>query len=232
MTLSTFTTATLLTVLILSTSGCIIHVGGQDNNDNDNDRRDYSSVFGGVDVAENKQVADLSSVNGNITIQDNVSARDVDAVNGNIEIGNNVQVHDLSTVNGDIHAQTYLSVKRDVSTINGKITLSVNSMIGQDITTVNGDILLTQTFVSDDIKTQNGSITLTKGSVVEGNIEFESQNDAGWWSDTSSEHTPPILTIDASSNVKGKIILRQVVVLDIENPDLLAKVERNYRNQQ
>ena len=230
MTLSKLLTATLLIVLILSTTGCIIHVGGQDNHDDN--KNDYSSVFGGVDVSENKQVGDLSSVNGNITIQNNVSTRDVNAVNGNIEIGNNVQVDDLSTINGDIQAQTYLSVKRDISTVNGNITLGTDSMVGEDITTVNGDISLTQTFVSDDIKTKNGSITLAKGSIVEGDIEFESLNDGGWWSDTSLEHNPPTLTIDGSSDVKGKIILRQIVVLNIENPSLLAKVERDYRHQE
>jgi hypothetical protein len=230
MTLSKLTTAALLSVLTLSTSGCIIHVGGQDNKDID--KSDYSSVFGGVDVSENKQVGDLSSVNGNITIEDNVSARDVNAVNGNIEISNNAQVNELSTVNGDIQALTYLSVKRDVSTVNGNITLGAGSMVGGDVTTVNGDIYLTQTFVSDDIKTKNGSITLVKGSIVEGDIEFESQDDGGWWSDKSREHNPPTLTIDESSDVKGTIILHQIVVLEIENPALLAKVERRYKEQQ
>ena len=230
MTLTKLKTAVLLTALTLSTSGCIIHVGGNDDNDSDN--AEYSSVFGGVDVSENKQVGDLSSVNGNITMQDNVSARDVNAVNGNIEIGNNAQVNELSTVNGDIQAQTYLSVKRDVSTVNGNISFATNSRVGQDVTTVNGDIKLTQTFIGDDVKTRNGSITLAQGSVVEGDIEFESQDDSSWWGDKTREHNPPTLTIDESSDVKGKIILHQVVVLEIENQALLAKVERRYKGQE
>lgn len=230
MTFSKLTTVVLFTALTISTSGCIIHVGGNDKNDSEDS--EYSSVFGGVDIGENQRVSDISSVNGNITIEDNASARDVDAVNGNIEIGNNVQVHDLSTVNGDIQAQTYLSVKRDVSTVNGNITLGADSMVGKDVATVNGDIYLNQTFVSDDIRTKNGSITLVDGSVVGGDIEFESQEDSGWWSEKSREHNPPTLTIDASSDVKGKIILRQVVVLEIENPALLAKVERRYKEQE
>jgi cytoskeletal protein CcmA (bactofilin family) len=230
MTFSKLTTAALLTALTLSTSGCIIHVGGQDNNDSG--KSDYSSVFGGVDVTENKQVGDLSSVNGNITMQDNVSARDVDAVNGNIEAANNVSVHDLSTVNGDIQTQSYLSVKGDVSTVNGNISFGENSKVNGDVATVNGDISLTKTAVGDDIKTKNGSITLHQGSIVEGDIEFESQDDSSWWADKSREHNPPTLTIDGSSDVKGKIILRQVVVLEIENPELLAKVERRYKGQE
>lgn len=230
MTLSKLKTAVLLSALTISTTGCIIHVGGHDKNDSDG--VEYSSVFGGVDISENQRVSDLSSVNGNITIEDKASARDVDAVNGNIEIGNNVQVRELSTVNGDIQTQTNLSVKRDVGTVNGNITFGVDSTIGKDVTTVNGDIFLNQTFVGDDITTKNGSITLVEGSIVGGDIEFESQNDNGWWSEKSREHNPPTLKIDASSDVKGKIILRQVVVLEIENPDLLAKVERRYKEEE
>lgn len=230
MRLSKLTTAVLLSALTISTSGCIIHVGGHDKNDSDG--VEYSSVFGGVDISENQQVRDISSVNGNITIEDSASARDVDAVNGNIEIGNNVQVRELSTVNGDIQAQNFLSVERDVSTVNGNITFGADSSVGKDVTTVNGDIYLKQTLVSDDITTKNGSITLVEGSVVGGDIEFESQNDKGWWSEKSREHNPPTLKIDASSDVKGKIILYQVVVLEIEDPDLLARVERRYKEQE
>lgn len=230
MTHSKLTTAALLTALVLSTSGCIIHVGG--HNDNDSNDSDYSSVFGGVDISENRQVGDLSSVNGNITLQDNVTAGDVDAVNGNIEIGDNVTVKDLSTVNGDIQIQSFLSAQRDVSTVNGNITFGENSKVDEDVTTVNGDINLTSTTVGDDITTRNGSITLLKDSVVEGDIEFESQDDSSWWGDKTREHNPPTLTIDDSSVVKGKIILHQVVVLEIDNPAILAKVERRYKGQE
>ena len=230
MTLSKLTTAALLTALTLSTSSCIIHVGGQDNNDGH--KSDYSSVFGGVDVSENKQVGDISSVNGNINIEDGASARDVDAVNGNIEIGNNVKVHDLSTVNGDIKTQSDLSVKSDVSTVNGNIRFGKNSRIDGDVATVNGDINLLKTTVGDDVTTRNGSITLLQDSFVEGDIEFESQDDSSWWGDKTREHNPPTLTIDESSDVRGKIILHQVVILEIENQALLAKVERRYKSQE
>lgn len=233
MTFSKLTTAALITALSLSTSGCIIHVGGQNNNDSDSsDQRDYSSVFGGVDISENEQVGDLSSVNGNVTIQDNASARDVNAVNGNIEISNNVTVHDLSTVNGDIQTQSYLSVKGDVSTVNGNISFGKNSKIDGDVATANGDIKLTKTVISDDVSTKNGSVTLSQGSVVEGDIEFESQGDSRWFSNKKLENNPPTLTIDQSSDVKGKIILHQIVVLEIENPALLVKVERRYKGKE
>jgi predicted acyltransferase (DUF342 family) len=233
MTLSKLTTTVLLTALTLSTSGCIIHVGGQGNNDSEHsDNGDYTRVFGGVDVSKNKQVGNLSSVNGNITMQDNVSARNANAVNGNIEIGHNAQVNELTTVNGDIQAQTYLSVKRDVNTVNGNIIFAANTRVGQNVTTVNGDITLTNTIVGDDIKTRNGSITLLQGSIVEGDIEFESQDENSWWGDKAPEHNPPTLTIDESSDVRGKIILRQVVILEIENTALLAKVEHRYKDKE
>lgn len=225
MTLSKFTTAALLTALTLSTSGCIIHVGGHD--DNDGDGLEYSSVFGGVDIAENRRVGDLSSVNGNITIRDNASAGEVEAVNGNIEMGKNVTVYDLSTVNGDINAKRDLTVRGDVSTVNGTISLGANSAVSEDVSTVNGDIKLISTTINDDIKTHNGSITLSSGSVVKGDIEFEAPDDS-WWSDKKREHNPPTLKIDQSSDVEGKIILNQLVILEIDNPALLAKVERNY----
>lgn len=222
--------ALLITTLTLSFSSCIVHVGGH-NSDNDK-KREYSSVFGGVEIEKNQRVGDLSSVNGNIELDDGVRAEDVEAVNGNIEMGANVTARDVSTVNGDIKAKQNLSVKGDMSTVNGNISIAANSTVGQDITTVNGDIHLTQSTVNEDIKTQNGSITLTNGSVVEGNIEFESQQGNKWWGDEKREHNPPTLTIDASSDVKGKIILHQVVILEIENPDLLAKVERHYKGQE
>ena len=224
------TTATLFISLTLITSGCIIHVGGHGSNDRDKD--EYSSAFNGVDISENKQVGDISSVNGNITLRNNASARDVNAVNGNIKIGDNVQVNELSTINGDIEGKTFLTVKRDVSTVNGNISFAGNSQVAQDVTTLNGDIKLVKTFIGDSVKTKNGSITLTQGSVVEGDIVFESLDNNNWWEDKNDEHNPPILRIDKSSDVKGKIILHQVVVLEIENPALLAKVERRYPSQE
>lgn len=222
--------AILITTLTLSFSSCIVHVGGH-NSDSDKNR-EYSSVFGGVEIEKNQQVGDLSSVNGNIELDDGVSAEDVEAVNGNIELGANVTVKEISTVNGDIKAKHNLSVEGDMSTVNGNIRISSNSTVGQDITTVNGDIHLTQSTVNEDIRTKNGSITLKNGSVVNGNIEFESQQGNKWWGDTKRQHNPPTLTIDGSSDVKGKIILHQVVILEIENPDLLAKIERNYKGQE
>jgi hypothetical protein len=60
----------------------------------------------------------------------------------------------------------------------GHIIFAANSRVVHDVTTVNRNIILTKTSVGNDIQTQNGFITLLQGSVVEGDIEFESQNDS------------------------------------------------------
>ncbi|MGS2720842.1 hypothetical protein [Paraglaciecola aestuariivivens] len=213
----------LLGSIALGLSGCIIHVGG-----NKDSNGDYSSVFGGVEIEANREVGDLSSVNGNIEISDNSSAKDLDAVNGNIHLGKNVSVVKVSTVNGNIEANKNLRVKADVSTVNGTVELAKGAEIGGDVTTVNGDILLTQSLVKENVRTKNGSIYLTHNTQVNGDLEFESPEGNGWWSEKERKHNPPKLIIDASSNVAGRIILRQKVVLEIANTELLDKVEHKY----
>ena len=232
MTFSKLTAAALLTALTICTSSCVIHVAGHDNNDAESS--EYNNVFGGVDISENQEVADISSVNGDISLANGASAKDVNAVNGNVEIGNNVSVYDLTTVNGDIRSESQLSAKGDVTSVNGNIILGENSQISGDLASVNGDLHLTQTSIGNDIHNIHGNITLIQNSVIEGDIEYNVPNNSSWWNDkkTEREHTPPTLTIDASSNVKGRIILEQIVVLEIEDPALLAKVERRYKEQQ
>ena len=191
------------------------------------ENNEYNNVFGSVEISENEAAADVSSVNGDLSLANGASAKDVNAVNGNVEIGNNVSVYDLTTVNGDIRGQSQFVAKGDVTTVNGNITLSENSQISGDLASVNGDLYLTQTSVGNDIQNIHGNITLIQNSVVEGDIEFNVPNNSSWWNNkkTEREHTPPTLTIDASSNVKGRIILKQLVVLEIEDPALLAKVD-------
>jgi cytoskeletal protein CcmA (bactofilin family) len=225
---SRFTLASLITAVSLTTSGCIIHVGGH-NDDHDNE--EFSSVFGGLDISENRQVGDLSSVNGNIVLQNGVRAENVDTANGNIELGENVHVQDTATVNGNIEAQANLIVSGDMNTVNGGISLLENSAVSKDITTVNGDIILLGTLASGDIETTNGDISLQKGSVVEGDIVFESKNDDNWLGNNNNDRLPT-LTIDASSEVKGRIILNRKVILEIDNQLLLDQVERNYSTQE
>lgn len=216
----------IIAMTLFSTTGCIIHVGGHNDG---RDGADHSSVFGGLNILENQIVEDVSSINGNINIKSGAKADDVETVNGNIELEKNIQVGELSTVNGDIQAKANLQVENDVSTVNGNISLASNSTVKDDVSTVNGDIELTSTTVGGDIETRNGSITLENGSVVEGNILFEERDQDKRWGNNSRL---PTLTIDANSNVLGKIILEQKVVLEIENKALLAKVERRYNSEE
>ena len=224
---SRLTFSALLITLALSTSGCIIHVGGH-NNDSDK-----SSVFGGFDISKNSQIGDISSVNGGIVLQDGVTAEDVSTVNGSIEIGKNVKLIEASTVNGDIEAKNNLKVENYLGTINGSITLQNGSQVGSHLSNVNGEIVLTGTTIGGDIETINGDITLSHNSIIEGDILFDSNNDSGWWGkhDGNNSHTPT-LTIDASSTVKGKIVLERKVVLEIANSELLEKIERHYKTEQ
>jgi DUF4097 and DUF4098 domain-containing protein YvlB len=205
----------------LSLSGCIIHVGG---NEHDSYDEDLNRVFGDIEVSAYRHVDDVSSVNGNIELQHEVSADDVETVNGNINLGQQVSLHSLSTVNGEITAEAGLRVSQDVSTVNGDISLSKDSQVLQGISSVNGDVLLNNVTVGSDVETVNGDITLSSGSLVEGDIIFRS-NDNNRWQNTKQL---PTLKIDASSSVSGKIILQRNVILEIDNTELLSKVERQY----
>ena len=56
MAISKLSTIAILTALTLGTSGCIIHVGPTASDDHNS--HDYSSVFSGVDVDQNKKAHD------------------------------------------------------------------------------------------------------------------------------------------------------------------------------
>lgn len=228
---SRLTLSALLITTMLSTTGCIIHVGAHENDGNkqyhaNKQRNSHDTVFGGIEIEQNHHVENLSSVNGGIELADGVIAKNVETVNGGIEIGNNVQVKRASTVNGGIEAGSNLTVEKGLSTVNGGIHIGKNSSIDKDISTVNGDIKLTATFVGDDVKTKNGDISLLNGSIIEGDIIYESKDKDSWWK--NKESSLPKLTIDNASNVKGRIILGRKVILEIEDDILLAKVERRY----
>jgi hypothetical protein len=213
-------------LLILTSTlntGCIIHVGGNGHDNNG----DLSSVFGSIEVGEGKQVGDVSSVNGEVTINKHVTAQDVEAVNGDIEIANHVSLRDVETVNGDIQTGHHFIAKGSVSTVNGNITIQADSTVGGDLSTVNGNIKLVNVTVDEYISTKNGNITLSKRSNVAGDIVFEPRDKNSWgWN--NDDHKLPSLVIDLDSKVEGKIILRQKVKLEIENQQLLDKVEHLY----
>ena len=211
--------------LLLSTSGCIIHVGGHNDGAN-NSHGDISSVLGDLEVDADRTVNDVSTVNGTITINDNVQASELDTVNGSITIAKNVSIHEASTVNGDIDAESNLVVRNGLSTVNGDITLGAKANIGSDISTVNGDISLKNAQVKGDIETKNGDISLLDATRVDGDIVFQARDEKRWFSGEL-----PTLTIEANSMVQGKIKLYRQVILEIDNPEMLAKVERLYQEK-
>tara|TARA_R110002167_G_scaffold35981_36_gene114549 strand:+ start:1968 stop:2642 length:675 start_codon:yes stop_codon:yes gene_type:complete len=217
-----FTKIGLITLLLLSTSGCIIHVGGHANDDNHHNGS-ISHVMGDIDIDAGRQVQDVSAVNGDITLNNAVSAETIDTVNGDIDIGKDVSIVSASSVNGDISAGSQLTVKDDINTVNGDIDLKARSTVGGDISTVNGDISLYDVKVTGNLATKNGDISLLKGSTVSGDITYQSVDKSRW-----SNHDLPTLKIDSQSTVLGKIILNHKVILEIDNPDILSQVERNY----
>lgn len=210
-----------VTLLTLSTSACIIHIGGQ--SDDDNYDGNVSHVMGDIDIASDRQMQDISTVNGDINLDNNVSAEQIDTVNGDITLGKQVSALSVASVNGDISANAGLTVQENISTVNGDINLAKDSQVNGNISTVNGDIHLQNVNVHGELETKNGDISLLKGTVVTGDIIYRAKEQKRW-----SNNDLPVLTIDSDSTVSGKIILQRKVILEIDDPALLAKVERNY----
>jgi DUF4097 and DUF4098 domain-containing protein YvlB len=213
-----------ISLTAISLSGCIIHVGGKQKGD----KGGVSSVFGSVEVSEGKSVADVSSVNGGIELHNNVVAQQVDTVNGDIEIGANVTVENANTVNGSIDVRSDFKSFGDVETVNGDISIQQDSEIQGSVKTINGDIKLNGVLVSKDVITKNGDVTLRNSSIVYGDLIYESQNQSN---SKSYRFNRPELKIEKGSQVLGNIILRQKVDLDIEDPELLEKVQHNYSDK-
>lgn len=228
MTLERTTLIKNLTILItaISLSGCIIHVGGKKNNDSN--YGSVSSVFGSVEVSEGKSVGNVSSVNGGIELHDNVVAQQVDTVNGDIDINSNVTVENANTVNGSIEAKSSFKSFGDVETVNGDISIQQDSEIQGVVKTINGDIKLNGVLVSKDVITKNGDVVLKNGSIVYGDLIYESQDNSNH---KSYRFNRPELKIESGSQVLGSIILKQKIDLDIEDPELLKKVQHNYSQE-
>lgn len=212
------TSALLILTSALST-GCIIHVGGGHG-----DNGEVSSILGSLEVGEGKHVTDVSSVNGDVSLMDSVTAANVSSVNGSMAIGNHVSLHSLDTVNGSIETGHHFMAQGSVSTVNGDINILADSMVKGSLSTVNGDIKLNNVTVAGDISTNSGSITLSNHSTIAGDIVFEPRNKSTWgWE--HGNHTVSSLTIETGSMVEGRIILNQKVDLNIENKQLMNKVE-------
>ena len=221
-----------ITLAIIATTGCIIHVGGHER-DYHHSRtsggdalEDISNVLDGIEIEQHRQVGNLSNVNGQIKLHDHVKARQLDVVNGSIVLGKNVSITSASTVNGDIKADLGLVVSDELNTVNGAIKLKSGSTVGSNVTTVNGEILIYSSQVDGMLETKSGDIKLFGGTTVDGNIIYR-EIDSSFW----SQERVPTLTIDADSHIKGKIILYRPVKLDISNEAMLAKIEYRYENQ-
>lgn len=213
--------ALLILTSIMST-GCIIHVGSGHG-----DNGEMSSILGSLEVGQGKDVTDVSSVNGDVSLKDSVTAANVSSVNGSMEIGNHVSLHSLDTVNGSIETGHHFMAQGSVSTVNGDIDILADSTVEGDVSTVNGDIKLNNVAVAGDISTSSGSITLNNHSTIASDIVFETRNKSTWgWA--HGNHTVPSLTIETGSTVEGRIILKQKVNLEIEDQQLMDKVEHLY----
>ncbi|MDM7859857.1 hypothetical protein QTP81_04485 [Alteromonas sp. ASW11-36] len=209
---------TAVAALLLSTSGCVIHVGGT------NDDSSFSSVLGDVEIAAGRSVGDISSVNGDVELEHDVTAASINSVNGDIEIANNVTVDSIDVVNGDVEIGQGFNSQYGIESVNGDIEIASGGTVNGSIVTVNGDVELRDSTVNNDIVTTNGDISITRGTVVDGDIVFEKVRKGN--SDWNSQ---PVLRIDASSTVTGRIILNRPVKVDIESAELQEKVEHRYK---
>jgi len=217
--LSKLVNLSITSALILSLSGCIIHVG-KDSNSRKH-KNNVSSVFGSLEVSEGKKVTDVSSVNGDVTLDNNVTALEVDSVNGDIEVADYVTVTSLETVNGDIETGHHFSASKGVETVNGSIEIGHSSNVEYDVETINGDIDLDNSNIMGNVITRNGSISLSNNTQISGDIKFEQKNRNSRKGKFSS---PPVLKIEQGSIVKGDIILEREVELEIDDAELLKKV--------
>ncbi|MBT1451835.1 hypothetical protein KJ365_13160 [Glaciecola sp. XM2] len=204
-------------------TGCIIHVGASDGKGayTYTDGDDYTSTNKSVKVAKGLTVGEVSSVNGSLSLDDNVTAEEVSNVNGRIRIGDNVTVESVSIVNGSINIGEGFSASEDVSTVNGNINIEQNSNVGASITTVNGDVDLDNVTVAENIVTVNGDIALLNGTIVEGDVRFERKPQRN-----NRSNRPPTLKVDASSQIRGAIIIYDEVNFEFADPTLMDKVQR------
>jgi DUF4097 and DUF4098 domain-containing protein YvlB len=212
-------------LICLSLSGCIIHVGGHGSDGINFDG--VSSVFGDLEVSEGKLVGNVSTVNGSIALADNVEAKTVDTVNGDIDLANKVTVISAETVNGDIQGGPDLNVAESLTTVNGDIDVAQGGQIDRDISTVNGDITLKGVAVGLDVITSNGDISLSQSSHIKGDIVFRRQEKSFF----TSRQPRPTLYIAADVQLDGQIILERDVLLKLDNPQLAAKVIRRFSDE-
>lgn len=212
------------TFTLILLAGCIMQVDANTTSKKSiADGDDFSSVNKSLTVKSGQLIGSASSVNGSLTIGDNVQANKITSVNGRLRVGENVTATELSSVNGKLSAGEGLRVSDDVTTVNGKIELNQNSEVNGKVASVNGTIELKNVEVGRNVQTINGNVYLSDNTMVEGDIVFGSKNGKNYYNGPD-----PVLSIESGSDVKGSIILRRPVDLEIEDADLRDKVVIDY----
>jgi len=216
--------STFILSFLLVASGCgTIHVNAHSNQDGQN----LDSVFGGIEVGKNAKVGNVSSVNGGIDIDSGATVLNVETVNGGIEIGNDVNIENAETVNGGIEAGSGLTAKGHLETVNGEINIQQNGFVGGSVTTVNGDIEISKSEIVKNIETVNGDVTLKDGTLLNGDIVIGTSS--GWFSNWGGKKL--VITIDASSQVKGTIHLHKKVDLKIDESASIGNIKKYYLDE-
>ena len=121
----------------------------------------------------------------------------------------------------DVYAQTIESVSGDIALGRGA---SVHAVV-----TVNGNIKAQENaIVRTDINTVRGDIELQRGTVIEGDIRYRSDDES-----IKSNHQSgiPTLFIHNASRVEGNIYLYREVELQIEDPELRKKVINQWQQK-
>jgi DUF4097 and DUF4098 domain-containing protein YvlB len=209
----------MLALIVLLQSACVIEVKSGDHGHG----HDVSKIFGGIEISEGSTANHVDSVNGSIILRDKSTADRVETVNGSIRIYDDVSVHSVETVNGSIRAGRNFKVDDEVTTVNGGIELQAGTVVRDTVSTVNGTIRLKETEVHRDVQTVNGDIRLIDGSVVKGDVIFES-NGSFFHRDTGK----PRLVVDANSTIEGSIHLYRKVRLEIDDNAVVGEIIEHY----
>ena len=217
----TFMTAVVSSLML---TGCIIHVGASDSKGgySYDDGSSYTSTNKSVQVSKGRTVDDVSSVNGSVTIENDVTADEISTVNGRIRIGDGVSASSVEGVNGKIEIGDNFKASESVETVNGSISIEQNSEIEEGVETVNGNITLEGVRVGENLKTKNGSIYLLDNTKVMGDVIFEKKPNQN----KSWNQGKPLLKVDKSSNIEGRIIVYTDIEFDFADASLMEKVER------
>lgn len=178
-------------------------------------RDDLSRINGSIEVGARESVGRVSSINGSLRLSAGVQAGELHTVNGGIMVAEDCRIDSAESVNGGIELAGGVQVAGDVRTINGRVRLGPASRIAGGVSTVNGGISLQGAGVEGPLRAKSGDIELLDGSVVEGDIVFEGGR--GWWQGLLGQvwEQSPVLRIDASSAVRGRIHLYREVELRI-----------------